>query len=81
MIKPHHDKCICEWVNVDTQEEVEEAKTYLQLWKKFYLKQLPSYEFIWDSYHEKKVRLGSKDVDSIGLKIYLKRKEDDESNA
>ncbi len=76
------DKCIGEWVEIHSDEEIDEAKLYLELWKKFYLRQLPGYEFVDEEYiSKKKIFDGKRYFDSIGLKVYLKKVENDESDA
>jgi len=74
-----YHKTVIEWVEIDNEEEKIEAKTYLLLWKKFYLKHLPSFECVYEEFLDKRITVGDKAADTIGLRVFLKRIEDVES--
>lgn len=70
----HFDQIVREWVDLESPEEKQEAFDYLKLWKKFYLRQLPSYRFVKEVYRHNGLL-------SIGLELYLERIDDDKSDA
>jgi hypothetical protein len=59
-----------EWVEYRSEEERIEAKQYLDLWKKFFLRKVPDLEFVEEHFIDRENAL----IYTFGIKIAMKGK-------
>lgn len=64
-----------EWVFFENPEEFEEANEYLKLWKKFFLKKIPSLEQVGKDYMITKHDINDTGKSSLGIKIEVRNKD------